>query len=302
MSPAAGGCPAKAAYTDDREPPRQVSLPDAPPGPLGPEHSSGGPLMTDRPTAENLGKKFTAQRTPTRVSHPARPTLDYYDAQAAPDYSDEQAALVEYCRPRSFDPRDSAHIVYVNARQRGATPEQAAALPLVRALLALAYQPCAPDAPLDSLAFSNHVRRTIHLARLATDTYPREPARPLNEVEQRLLRNSPPRHMPIGPERTTNSGTVPTGRAPDPDLWTAATLNVPEILLAATRRLGLPSPSEHDLGLATRLRQLDWTPQQIADLLWWNRRKRGENLKHPGYYTRTVDKAVNTVAQRRGDR
>jgi hypothetical protein len=216
------------------------------------------------------------------------------------DYAD-QHALVDYWRTRWTDPLGAAHVVYENARfYRGATPEQAAALPLVRAALREAYAPCDPDAPLDSPAFANHVRRTIHLARLATDTYPREPARPLNEVQRRLLRNGQPRRTATGPDQTASSGTVPTGRAPDADLWTAANLNVPEILLAATRRLGLPSPSEHDLSLATRLRQLDWTPQQIADLLLWNRRNCSENLKHPGYYTRTVDTAVQTVTRRKG--
>ncbi len=33
-------------------------------GRAGPGDSRGGPLVTDRPTAENPGEKFTAERTP----------------------------------------------------------------------------------------------------------------------------------------------------------------------------------------------------------------------------------------------
>lgn len=217
------------------------------------------------------------------------------DQQAALDAltSDQNAALDAACR------------AYYNARDQGSTPEQAAMLPAVRDALTVVYAPCDANAPLDSREFENHCRLTIHLARWVNDRRPIplhwldawQPDR-LNDTQRRLLaswRGTSRRGTASSGTIPTGSGTVPTGRAPDPELWNAACVNVPEIALAANRRLGLPSASEHDLSLATRLRQLDWTRQQIVDLLWWNRRKRGEDLKHPGYYTRTVDLAVRSA-------
>jgi hypothetical protein len=182
----------------------------------------------------------------------------------------------------------NVHALYSTQRHRGAPAEQAATSAGVTWALDGLYHPYDPAAPIGSPEFASYIRRTLHLARLATDTVPGWT--PIADV------------APARNERPASSSTLPTGHAPDLDLWTAATMNVPAILDAATRRLGLPSPSEHDLSLAVRLRQLDWTPQQIADVLLWNRLRRGENPKHPRYYTRTVDKAVQFVSQRRNAR
>jgi hypothetical protein len=208
----------------------------------------------------------------------------------------EAQALLDYWKARWNYYVLAAHDIHDDACRRGATPEQAAALPRVRDMLTVAYEPCDEDAPTDTLPFENYLSWTIHLARLANGTYPT--ARPGRALNRPRPHTAP--HANGSTSAALSSGIVPTGRAPDPDLWTAATMNFPKILLAATRRLELPSASEHDLSLATRLREVGWTPQQIADLLWWNRRQRGEDLKHPGYYTRTVDRAVQTVAQRKG--
>lgn len=83
------------------------------------------------------------------------------------------------------------------------------------------------------------------------------------------------------------------GAEPPEARWEALAMNEPRAMLAADRELGLPSDSEHDMVLANICAEAEWSGQEIADLLAWNRRQRHEEKpKHRTYYVRTVGKAL----------
>ena len=74
--------------------------------------------------------------------------------------------------------------------------------------------------------------------------------------------------------------------------WEALAMNEPRVMRAADRELGLPSRSEHDMVLANICAEAEWSGQEIADLLYWNRRQRGDDTKGKPYYVTTVGKAL----------
>lgn len=64
-------------------------------------------------------------------------------------------------------------------------------------------------------------------------------------------------------------------------------------------RKDLPSQSEYDLSLATMAAKMAWSQEEIAALLMAHRKAGGEPLKldRPGYYQRTIAKAMSENAQ-----
>lgn len=65
------------------------------------------------------------------------------------------------------------------------------------------------------------------------------------------------------------------------------------------KRPDLPSGSEYDLSLATVAIQLEWTDQEVVDLLIARRRKAGQDLKlREDYYARTLSRARKSYQAR----
>lgn len=64
-------------------------------------------------------------------------------------------------------------------------------------------------------------------------------------------------------------------------------------------RKDLPSQSEYDLSLATMAAKMAWSQEEIAALITAHRKAAGEPLKldRPGYYQRTIAKAMSENAQ-----
>jgi hypothetical protein len=94
----------------------------------------------------------------------------------------------------------------------------------------------------------------------------------------------------------------PNARAPDE--WIHLIHNDPEALKLFNHEKSIPdpSPSGYDMALANLVAQLDWTPQQVADLLIFHRRKHGYDLKlREDYYQRTILKALAWATQAAGE-
>jgi hypothetical protein len=78
------------------------------------------------------------------------------------------------------------------------------------------------------------------------------------------------------------------GKEPPDAQWDAACAVDDRLPLGAARLLGFDSASEHDLSIASVLAYGGWPDQLIVDVLYWNRKRRGEDLKSTQYYARTV--------------
>jgi hypothetical protein len=180
--------------------------------------------------------------------------------------------------------------LYLKARSAGATAEQAASSPQVLLALAKMYAPYDREASEFSPEYKNYVYRTIHLARLQTDTpQPRTVASSEGTRPNRLVLrwDAEPPADKLQLLRVTNPRFEQSYRRQRPDLADQ-------------------SDSAYDFSLAIFALRAHWTFQEAADLLIASRRefsdtrRPGKALRHD-YQTRTLTRAQEIVRRRRNE-